>query len=214
MESLNRRREMGKDLKFVEIEYLETNEDGGLAWIDTKYVPDGRDIDIYIDFMFLDGVFRNRFAYFMLAWTPYVGTSKGYAIFGPQKTEDNNIYIQSGGDVNNTNYFTSIQIEKYTKYSLSMFTNSRKYIINDITGNLVGPYLDAPQTDTIKLFSYNNRGVISSRIYKFRIDNNGMTELDLIPVRIGGKGYMYDKVSGKLFGNSGEGKFILEPDIN
>ena len=36
--------------------------------------------------------------------------------------------------------------------------------------------------------------------------------LDMIPVRVGNVGYMYDKVSRKLFGNAGTGYFILGPD--
>jgi hypothetical protein len=36
--------------------------------------------------------------------------------------------------------------------------------------------------------------------------------MDLIPVRIGNVGYMYDKVSGQLFENQGTGNFILGPD--
>lgn len=36
---------------------------------------------------------------------------------------------------------------------------------------------------------------------------------DFIPVRVGQVGYMYDRVSGQLFGNSGTGVFILGPDV-
>ena len=36
--------------------------------------------------------------------------------------------------------------------------------------------------------------------------------LDLIPVRKNGVGYMYDRVSGQLLGNSGTGDFVLGPD--
>lgn len=35
---------------------------------------------------------------------------------------------------------------------------------------------------------------------------------DYIPVRVGNVGYMYDKVSGQLFGNQGTGQFIIGPD--
>ena len=35
---------------------------------------------------------------------------------------------------------------------------------------------------------------------------------DFIPVRVGDVGYMYDRVSGELFGNSGTGAFIIGPD--
>jgi hypothetical protein len=37
---------------------------------------------------------------------------------------------------------------------------------------------------------------------------------DFIPVRVGQTGYLYDKVSRKLFGNSGTGDFILGNDVN
>lgn len=38
--------------------------------------------------------------------------------------------------------------------------------------------------------------------------------LDLKPVRVGQVGYMYDRVSGQLFGNAGTGNFILGNDKN
>lgn len=65
------------------------------------------------------------------------------------------------------------------------------------------------------LFTINNNGqpLIGDyaviRIIRFSIDNI----IDLIPVRVGTTGYMYDKVSGELFGNSGTGDFILGPDV-
>ena len=37
--------------------------------------------------------------------------------------------------------------------------------------------------------------------------------MDLIPVRVGTTGYMYDKVSGQLFSNNGTGSFTLGQDI-
>jgi hypothetical protein len=42
---------------------------------------------------------------------------------------------------------------------------------------------------------------------------NDILVRDFIPVRVGNIGYMYDKVSKKLFGNSGQGNFILGNDI-
>lgn len=36
---------------------------------------------------------------------------------------------------------------------------------------------------------------------------------DFIPVRKGTVGYLYDRVSGKLFGNAGTGDFVLGPDV-
>lgn len=51
------------------------------------------------------------------------------------------------------------------------------------------------------------------RIYAFKISRNGIPILDLIPVRKGAVGYLYDRVSGKLFGNAGTGDFVLGPDV-
>lgn len=46
-----------------------------------------------------------------------------------------------------------------------------------------------------------------------QLSKNGELLGDFIPVRVGQVGYMYDKVSGQLFGNAGTGEFILGPDI-
>lgn len=52
------------------------------------------------------------------------------------------------------------------------------------------------------------------RIYYCNINkSSNNTNMQLIPVRIGQVGYMYDKVSGQLFSNAGTGNFTLGPDV-
>ena len=63
---------------------------------------------------------------------------------------------------------------------------------------------DAPQ--------YNGSYSGTIRYSQAKIYKNDNLILDFIPVRVGQVGYMYDKVSGQLFGNSGTGDFILGPD--
>ena len=46
-----------------------------------------------------------------------------------------------------------------------------------------------------------------------QLSRNGVLLGDYIPVRVGQVGYLYDKVSGQLFGNAGTGDFILGPDV-
>ena len=53
----------------------------------------------------------------------------------------------------------------------------------------------------------------SYRIYSVKMWNVDTLVFDGIPVRKGTVGYMYDKVSGKLFGNQGTGEFILGTDL-
>jgi hypothetical protein len=50
------------------------------------------------------------------------------------------------------------------------------------------------------------------QISKAKMLLNNVLLRDFIPVRVGTTGYMYDKISGTLFGNAGTGNFILGPD--
>ena len=59
----------------------------------------------------------------------------------------------------------------------------------------------------------NTRSNTGTRCYYAKFISNGQVVGDFIPVRVGNVGYMYDKVTGKLFGNLGAGNFILGPDI-
>lgn len=55
---------------------------------------------------------------------------------------------------------------------------------------------------------------VSAKVYYCKIWNSGNLVFDAIPVRVGQVGYMYDSISGNLFGNSGTGDFIFGNDIN
>ena len=46
-----------------------------------------------------------------------------------------------------------------------------------------------------------------------QVYRSGTLILDLIPVRVGTIGYMYDKISGTLFGNVGTDPFVLGSDV-
>ena len=51
------------------------------------------------------------------------------------------------------------------------------------------------------------------RMFSARILVSGTLVRDFIPVRVGSVGYMYDRVSGRLFGNAGTGSFVVGPDV-
>lgn len=53
---------------------------------------------------------------------------------------------------------------------------------------------------------------IEGRLYAFQIYQSGVLVRDFIAVRVGTVGYLYDRVSGQLFGNLGTGDFIIGPD--
>lgn len=51
-----------------------------------------------------------------------------------------------------------------------------------------------------------------NKVYSFKIWQNGTLVRDYIPVRKGTVGYLYDRVTHKLFGNAGTGDFVIGPD--
>lgn len=57
-------------------------------------------------------------------------------------------------------------------------------------------------------------GTMSSKmqLFSLKLWKDGVLVRNMIPVRIETTGYMYDKVSGQLFGNAGTGSFTLGPD--
>lgn len=85
------------------------------------------------------------------------------------------------------------------------------------TKTMILPSLSFTPAYNIRLFG--SAGINASyakwygRIYAVQITQGTEIIMDLIPVRVGDIGYMYDKVSDQLFGNDGTGSFILGPDI-
>ena len=68
-------------------------------------------------------------------------------------------------------------------------------------------------TDSILIFdSFRaNRGDVA--VAGVKIWRGSTLAFDAIPVRKGMVGYMYDRVTGALFGNAGTGDFVIGPDV-
>lgn len=178
----------------VEIEYLESNNaqdiDTGLIVEDTDIITSG--------IMF---------------------SSKGgdNQAFGSGQTSGNGLWCEIYG--NNTWYVrfgstSSVYTTNTASLNVRKDVELRKNKFSvDNTQILTPSYVSMP-TNTLHLFSNYGSANLVGRIYYFKItDNNGNDKLDLIPIRIGTVGYMYDKVSGRLFGNEGSGNFTVGPDI-
>ena len=76
--------------------------------------------------------------------------------------------------------------------------------VTKINANVVGSHGTVP-----------SRIIVKGKFYYTRI-RDGLIFIDLIPVRVGPRencvGYLYDRVSGRLFGNAGTGEFLIGPD--
>lgn len=99
--------------------------------------------------------------------------------------------------------------------------NEKQYFELSTTGRTyqgVFSELNRPLTENITAFrifaSYTNNNRYPVKFCSFKITVGNSVVHDFIPVRKGTVGYMYDKISGTLYGNNGSGSFILGPDID
>lgn len=71
-----------------------------------------------------------------------------------------------------------------------------------------------PFTSTWRLFYVIDTNLGPElRFYYLKIWKSGVLVRDFIPMRVWNTGYLYDRVTKKLFANKGTGAFVLGPDI-
>lgn len=199
MIGLNRRSMMGGEkLPYdAEIEYLESS---GTQWIDTGIYPTNT-IVAKLKFMNLKSTSSVIFGM-------YDGENNSYRYFNYGE----NSYFDTGEGVRKNRLNTNnIKIHPNEIYEIEL---GNKYIKNIITDTIeYGTVYNFTFNKTLTLNNYNNNNFSKNRWYHVEIFDNTTLILNLIPVRISTRGYMYDKVSKQLFGNSGTGEFILGPDV-
>lgn len=73
-------------------------------------------------------------------------------------------------------------------------------------------FVYSPDQKNVDIFRSRENVYSAWKLYTFKLYDAGELVRDYIPVRVGTTGYLYDKVSGELFGNQGTGDFILGAD--
>jgi len=120
---------------------------------------------------------------------------------------------------------TTVKGNLGTRYKYTLDLKNQTYNITNESGtsllslsNIARGVAINTQDMVIYAWRRANTGAIgyshSDKVYSYKLYDNDILVRDFIPVRIGNIGYMFDKVTGKMFGNSGTGNFILGPDIN
>lgn len=191
----------------AEIEYLQC---GDKQYIDTLFTPTtSSELDVIIlNF----GIRQTSGRYLMgtgdTSWT----TAKGW-IVGIDGSTGRPAWNCKAYTTNAT--YTNLGLATNQLYKFQI--NSTGIYIDDVL-KLSPSNTDATPTQTIQSFLlFKLRplgGNYNSNIWKMgrvTIKENGVVVRDFVPCRVGQVGYMYDKVSGQLFGNSGTGDFILGP---
>lgn len=204
---VNRRRMYGgKKLPYdAKIEYLRGT---GTQYIDTGYTPVIGD-SIYCEFM------HDAAASFNYQSLYSAGTGNYQVIFLIGVVSDGISSVPGAytkhfadGPAAVLIYYASVN----TWYTLTVTSAGVSTIGNYTTTSSPKAEIDGNEKTLWLWKRRDNTSPFIGRIRRFYIKNNGVMKLDLIPVRVGNVGYMYDKVSGQLFGNAGTGEFILGPD--
>jgi hypothetical protein len=183
----------------AEIEYLEST---GTQYIITDYIPNDNSV-AELDFQSVGG-------------SP--------SLMGVYSSSSR---FNLGISTSNKNWFGGIGA-KNTDATTALADSARRKLILDapqktLSVSGVGSYPCGSgsvggNTARFNLFARNylnsdGRNFYPARLYGVKFSEGGVVVIDLIPVRVGDVGFMYDRVSGQLFGNQGTGEFVLGPDL-
>ena len=181
----------------AEIEYLENNITDGSQYINTNQYLNPNSFEIGYEINSPN--FFWGYVHQGIGSGTWIGIENNTVFFGnfnnkftatTSSTENVVIYAKSGVTINGNSY---------TSKSFSLGTDS----INSNPLYIFGRY---------DFKEHNIDTNASAKLKSFYLKVNDELVLDLIPVRVGQVGYMYDKISGQLFGNVGTGNFILGAD--
>ena len=210
---------LGSELVYpydAQIEYLETT---GTQYIDTGVALTGRNIEITLVAQWT-GSDVSQFESFLafmdnILVTPRCGIHKynGNWMFGTNAT--NKPIFPVDGNIHKFFLTGNASADKESLYIDNVFVTQGDTTSEGLFGNTI----------TFFLGCRNRNGSVdnpsSAKFYSLNIkkfDNAEHTEVlseyNYIPVRIGQVGYMYDTISGQLFGNDGTGAFTLGADVD
>ena len=184
--------------KYIELEYLEST---GTQYIDTGIIPDAN-TGLKIEVMCSNTT--DSYAAGLRDTTGNTRWTIGH---------DNNGFYYGYGNWGRGND----NISSNVKVSASLnFLNDKKFTVNNngVETTVSLPTLSFTPSNNIRLFG--SSGVSASyakwsgKIYSVKISQGQNIVMDLVPVRVGLTGYMYDKISGQLFGNAGTNSFYYE----
>ena len=199
-------RKMVKLLPYdAEVEWIEST---GSQYIDTGiYAVNNIIVDgsvIPVDYTTIN---KTR----IIIGTDYVGSGWTFVIRQPDGVGRNYLQVMFGGWWASNPHNNSLDAGV-----VSTFRYDREGMIFDVNGKIgyTSPPSDFSQ-HKILIGKNRNQGFDKSpslKIVHIKVHIGDNPVRDFIPVRKDGVGYMYDKISGQLFGNSGTGAFVIGPD--
>ena len=183
----------------AEIEYLESD---GTQYINTNS---------YVNTSNFEVGYSTKDDNFMWGWVhnnvvsgSWCGVEKSYAFYG---TFDNNKKVNIGSSLSTEN---TIIYKSNSGVTVNDTFYSKNLSIGTDNITVIPLYIFGRWDFNIN--SVEIKEGWTTKLKSLYLKVNGELVRDMIPVRVGQVGYMYDKVSGQLFGNSGSGNFTLGND--
>lgn len=182
------------------IEYLQGT--GNTTWINTNFIPTQNDLRIIVDAEIIE--YGDNFLYGISGQKPRLNINwfrlKTVSFSYRDYNADFSITIARHTIENGP----TMKVDGTTK-ATPTFSDSYTFVGNTRKMVLFGKPNKAEPTSV----AYGFVG----KMYEVWVYYGDVLQLHFIPVRVNTTGYMYDTVSGNLFGNSGTGDFILGGDI-
>lgn len=193
----------------AEIEYLEST---GTQWIETGVNTVVGNLTFEVKYQFPNGTSGYK-------GLGYTTGSQAQAFYGLNNNEATGLYACFG---NNTSSLQKQMSSDKTAIHVFKVEIINSVIYYYLDGSLISSSFttDAFTLPKFTLFGFtNNNGALISgtaggKMYYARLMNNGTTLFDVIPVRIGQTGYLYDRANARFFSNNGTGDFVLGSDKN
>lgn len=195
----------GADTYDSEVEYIRIT-DGSQAWVDIDVIPNMTTDAIEVDFQQVVNNVQSRIAVgggsLSNTSTPttdgrlnmYINGSKNFAValYNGSSWNYKQIYSENVGTV-----------RRKWKVDYSIKTSSVDEYKNGTWTDTISPAQDPM---TVRCGYYNlggNNGKFNGKIFSIKYWRNGDLIRDMIPVRVGNVGYMFDKIDERLFGSGG-----------
>lgn len=189
----------------AEVEYLEST---GAQWVGVELLgKNGYDFDYKVNFTQLSTSQATGIGgEYQSGKSCYLGIVRTDGTLAYHYKSTTSPVVVASNIQTGTDYVVNVHLYSGEQYYI---VNGTKSSVGNITGNFVSSLY-------LRLFSVNSSSPLYSymKLYYCKIYDNGILVRDFIPVRVGTVGYMYDRISGELFGNAGTGTFTLGNDKN
>lgn len=196
---------MGKGLPYdAAVEWIGVRQN---AWVvlDNGFIPNDNNVKIDTEMTFISYPTSTSYAAWFVARTS--SNSGSYRMIRGANSTD--IFL-CYNVVDSNNYRVSLRPAANTRYSIHL--EYSKAIINNTRYNINTNTISQNESPFI-IGDYGVARGTNLNVHSFVVTHNDIAVIDAIPVRKGQVGYLYDRVTKRLFGTAGENPLIVGPDV-